>query len=75
MEDAEWIEPTDEQKAQDMISWLEEGLSIKEISDATGLSQTTIRRMHDGKATARTWKMLQDLIREQASMQDYGFMY
>lgn len=68
-------EPSDEQRAIDMISWLEEALSIKEISDATGLSQSTLRRMRSGKATQRTWDMLDDLIREQTSMQDYGFMY
>lgn len=76
MEDAEWMEPTDEQKAIEMISWLEgEGLSIKDIADATGLSQTTLRKMRSGKATERTWMLLDDLIREQTSMQDFGFIY
>lgn len=67
--------PTDTERAIETIAWLEEALSIKDISDATGLSQSTLRRMRSGKATQRTWDMLDDLIREQASMQDYGLMY
>jgi hypothetical protein len=55
-------ERTAEEKATDLIDWLLEILSLKEIAVESGLSLSTLRRMSlTGKATARTLAKLEPL--------------
>ena len=47
-----------------VIKWLRESFSLREISNLSGLSYSTLYRMYKGKETERTKKMLAVVVDE-----------
>ena len=47
-----------------VIKWLRESFSLREISNLSGLSYSTLYRMYKGKETERTKKMLAVVVEE-----------